>query len=411
MPGGRFASASECGRAAGGVNILQVHNGYRRRGGEDAVVAAEAALLEAHGHRVDQFIVSNHDLSGMQMLAVGLRAGDNMASRRAMASRLGTSRPDVVHVHNVFPQLSTSIYQPCAERDIPVVQTLHNYRPLCPGANLTREGRPCEDCVGRLPVRAVAHRCYRGSVAASAAAALMVASNARRSVWQRSVDRFITPSAFTRDKFVSAGFPLDRIVVKPNFAGGLWSERPAVHRRSGLLFVGRLSAEKGVATLMRAAEAVRAPLRVVGEGPMSDCCRRSGFVPVGELDAGGVRREMLASTALVVPSECYEAFPLVIVEAFASGLPVVAANIGALAELVQDGRTGLLFAPGSALELSRLLDWASRHPDEMARMGALARQVYEERFTAARNYECLLSVYRAATDDPCADRARRSPVN
>jgi len=390
------------------MKILQVHNGYSQRGGEDAVVAAEAALLESRGHVVDRYTVSNVGVGGMSWFGVGLRCGNNRTSMQAMASHIAVSRPDLVHVHNFFPLLSTAIYQPCAESNIPVVQTLHNYRPICLGANLTRDGRPCEQCVGTLPIRGIAHRCYKSSVLASAAGALMIASNARRDVWRRSVDRFIAPSNFTREKFAAAGFPRARIMVKPNFADGIWRERPRAARRAGALFVGRLSEEKGVRTMIEAAQASGAALRIVGDGPLADLCRRAGYPPAGPLGADEVRCEMLKAGVLVVPSECYEGFPVVIVEAFASGLPVIASHTGALAELIEDGRTGLLFSRGDAGQLSDRLTWAAAHADVMARMGEHARREYEDRFAAVQNYDTLLDIYRAAAADPSPERARCS---
>jgi len=387
------------------MRVLQVHNRYSQAGGEDAVVDLESQLLRRQGHQVEQFIVSNNEIRTVQWLGVGWRCGRNRIAMNAIDREIRSIRPDIVHVHNFFPLLSTSVYAPCARHNTAVVQTLHNYRPICLGATFCRNGTVCEKCLGGNPAHGVLHRCYRGSLAASAAGAWMIMTNSQRRTWHEGVDRFIAPSEFVKSKFIAAGFPANRIAVKTNFVSGLWATPVPERDREGGLFVGRLSEEKGFKTVVAAIQQAGAGIRVVGDGPLKASCNGTSAIMVGQLPAEGVRDEMLAAQYLVVPSVCYEGWPVVIAEAFSSGLPVIASRIGALAEIVEDGKTGLLFEPGNAADLVTRLKWASTHRDEMARMGRNARLVYEGRLTAECNYKDLVAIYRAAIADPCCDRA------
>jgi glycosyltransferase involved in cell wall biosynthesis len=216
--------------------------------------------------------------------------------------------------------------------------------------------------------------------------------------FERKITRYIALTEFSKAKFVQAGLPAQRIAVKPNFVD---IARAPVRSRSGLLYVGRLSSEKGIAVLGEAwAACPGLRLRVVGSGPEGASLQpQSGVEMLGQQPASAVQREMRSAVALVLPSICYENFPLTIVEAFAAGLPVIASRIGALAELVEDGETGLLFEPGNAQDLARTLRWAAAHPAHMATMGANARLRYETHYTPEINHDQLLAIYRAAIDE------------
>lgn len=378
--------------------VLVVHNAYQHRGGEDTVVEAEIALLRAHGHAVETYFRSNDDVAGMSSPALARNTLWATRTVDDLADAIGRFRPDVIHVHNTFPLISPSLYWAASRAGVPVVQTLHNFRLMCLNALFLREGKVCEDCMGRLPWRGVVRACYRGSCVASAALGGMLALHRGMGTYRNKVARYIALNEFCRRKFVEGGLPAERVVVKPNFVD---FAAPAPAERAGVLFVGRLSAEKGVATLAAAmAYAPDVRLRVAGDGPEAAVIEGLGGVTrLGSLPGEDVRAEMGRATALVVPSIWYENFPRTIVEAFACGLPVIASRIGALGEIVTDGHTGLLFEPGDARDLADKLAWAQANPGRMAEMGRNARAQYEAEFSAEVNYRRLLAIYDEALSE------------
>lgn len=379
------------------MRVLVAHNAYQQRGGEDSVVDDEVALLRARGAEVLVMQVHNDDIASMGRVELLGRTIWSRPAARQMTEHCQAFRPDVVHVHNSFPLMSPAIHWAAQAAGVPVVQTLHNFRLLCPQAMLLREGRVCEDCVGRLPWRGAVRGCYRGSVAQSTVLVGMLATHRALGTWQRRVNRFIALTEFSRRKFVEGGVPAERLRVKPNFAD-LPAARPAP--RHGLLFVGRLSHEKGVETLAAAAAGLPEPVRVIGDGPLrAHVDGAPGLHGDGALPLDAVAAAMRTASALVLPSICYENFPRTLVEAFASGLPVIASRLGAMAELVEDGVTGLLFEPGDSSALRERLRWALEHPQDMAAMGQRARAAYETHYTAERNHAQLMTIYQEAIDE------------
>jgi glycosyltransferase involved in cell wall biosynthesis len=377
------------------MKVLVAHNAYQQRGGEDSVVDAEIALLRSHGHDVHLYARSNDDIATMPKASAALQTLWSQQTSSELASLIQSFRPDVIHVHNTFPLISPSLYWAASRAGVPVVQTLHNFRLLCPQAMFLRDGKVCEDCLGKLPWRGAVRGCYRGSKAQSTVLASMVTVHRAIGTWQNKVTRYIALNEFCRNKFIEGGLPADRIVVKPNFVD---FEAPAAYARSGFLFVGRLSAEKGVDVLVNAARTVgSAQVRVAGTGPEAGLLVGvPGVQALGALGGDAVRGEMSQAMALVLPSIWYETFGLVAVEAFAAGTPVIASRIGVLPNLVRDGITGLLFEPGNAQDLADKLRWAQAHPEDMAAMGRNARALYEAEFTADRNYAQLITIYNDA---------------
>lgn len=381
------------------LRVVVVHNRYRQRGGEDAVAEAEIAMLRAHGHAVRVYERDSRELESMGALDTAAQA---LWSRRtaqeidALCERFGA---DLVHAHNTFPLVSPSLYWAAFRAGVPVVQTLHNYRLFCVQGMFRREERVCEDCLGHVPWRGAAHGCYHGSVAQSAAVAAVVTLHRALGTFRDRVTRYIALTEFCRRKFVQGGLPPERIAVKPNFVDV--PAPPVDAPRRGALFVGRLSAEKGVEVLLAALGlAPRVEVDVVGSGPAEGAFAAAARARLhGWLAQGAVLEQMQAAACLVLPSVWFECFPRTLVEAYACGLPVIASRVGALAELVEHGRTGLLFEPGSAGELAQALEWARAHPGEMRRMGAEARALYERRFAPPRNYEELMTIYDDAIGD------------
>jgi glycosyltransferase involved in cell wall biosynthesis len=323
------------------VKVLLVHNRYQQPGGEDQVFESEAELLTSYGHRVIRYTAHNDAVRSRKKLRLAIATTWSWTSYRAMRVVLERERPQIVHVHNTLPLLSPAVYYAAAAAGVPVVQTVHNYRLVCPKALLLRSGRPCEDCVGkRLPWPGVVHRCYRDSRSATGAVAMMLGVHWLLGTWTRRVSHYIALTHFMRRKLIEGGFPAARIVVKPNFV----TPDPGMGAHDGryVLFVGRLAPEKGLRTLLRAWVHVgdRIPLKIAGSGPLESLVNDS---PLGVEWLGPVRRPeilmlMQHASALVVPSDWYEGFPAIIAEAFATGLPVVASRLGALAEIVEDER-------------------------------------------------------------------------
>lgn len=390
------------------LRVLVVHNRYRsgQPSGEDRVVDREVALLAGAGHVVDRFERRSDDIAAMPLprrAAVPLLVPWNPAVRTELREHLLATVPDVVHVHNTFPLLSPSVVAACADAGVPLVATLHNYLQVCPSGTLYRDGAACTACVGGSPVPAVRHGCYRGSRVASVPMALNHAVNRRR--WWSGVTTFFCISDAQRRVLLDAGMPGGKLVVKHNVV-----DEPA-SRRAGpgehVLFLGRLTVEKGVRLLMTAWDELAAaggtglPLVIAGSGPLEAEVRgwaagRADVRVAGLQDPAGCADLTARATAVVVPSTWLEAFGLVVVEAMAAGVPVVAAGHGAPAELVVDGVTGLLHEPGHAGSLAAALRAAVADPDRNARMGAAARLRYEEAFTPAAGLDALVAGYRSA---------------
>jgi glycosyltransferase involved in cell wall biosynthesis len=376
------------------LRVLVVHNGYQQRGGEDEVVEAEASLLRRNGHAVELYRRHNDELREMRALAAAKDTVWSSRTRADLARIIPEFRPDVVHAHNTFALISPSVYAAVAQARVPVVQTLHNFRLLCLQAMFLRNGQVCEDCLGRFPWRGLLHRCYRGSVPHSAVLAAMIGLHRAIGTYRKKVTRYIALTDFSRTKFIAGGLPGERIAVKSNFAEvPVLDDRP----RAGALFVGRLSPEKGTRVLARAAARGQSRIDVIGAGPERPSLEAaSGLRLLGWQNRETIYARMREVSYLIVPSICYENFPLTVVEAYANGLPVIASRLGAMAELVQDGETGLLFEAGNAEDLAERMAWAEAHPGDLARMGRAARREYELKYTPATNYEALMGIYRAA---------------
>jgi glycosyltransferase involved in cell wall biosynthesis len=376
--------------------VLVAHNAYRQRGGEDVVVEAEVSLLRARGHPVELYLRHNDELRDMGALAAAKHTLWSSRTGADLARLVGEFRPDVIHAHNTFAVISPSLYAAAARARVPVVQTLHNFRWLCLDATFLRDGRVCEDCLGRFPWRGVWHRCYHGSAPQSAVLAAMLGVHRMLGTYRNKVSRYIALTDFSRTKFIAGGLPGERIAVKSPFANVPPADlgRP----RAGGLFVGRLSAEKGIKVLARAAAArPDAAIDVIGDGPERASLEGlPGIRLVGWQVPEAIYARMRHAAYLVLPSIALESFPMTVVEAFACSLPVIASRLGALAEIVRDGETGLLFEAGNADDLAQKLAWADANPGAMATIGQAAMREYEARYTPERNYEMLMSIYREA---------------
>jgi glycosyltransferase involved in cell wall biosynthesis len=397
------------------MKIILVHNTYQKHGGEDVVFAQERRMLERAGHSVVAYCRSNHEIgnvSGLGHIALAKRTVWSTGTRREFASLLDREDPDVVHVHNTFVFISPSIYSACRERDIPVVQTLHNFRLICPSAYLYRDGEICKECLDQSLWHSIRHKCYRHSTAASATVALMLTLHRYIKTWENSIKCYIALTQFSRQQFVAAGFPAEKIAVKPNFL----ETDPGCRDRDGgyALFVGRLSPEKGISTLLEAWKRLPAEyqLHIVGDGDQRDILqaaviqgRLSNVVFRGFLSREETLTAIKNARVLIMPSLWYETFGMVIVEAFACGTPVLCSKLGSMEEMVRDQSTGIHFAPGDAIDLAQKLEWIWNHPSEVTAMGRRARREYESSYTADRNYAILRGIYDHAMKPPTGLRS------
>jgi glycosyltransferase involved in cell wall biosynthesis len=401
------------------MKILYIYNLYQQSGGENQWVQSEPDLFKARGHDVVVYRRDNneiHDFSFWKRASLFWKSAWSRESYEAVRALIRRERPDVAHVYNTLALVTPSVYYACHEEGVPVVQTVYNYRLLCPAANFLRNGRVCEDCVQHSLWRSVAHGCYRDSRLQSAALAWTLQSHRRRDTWNEIVDLYIAPTEFMRCKLIEGGLPAAKIVVKPNYH----EPDPGLRVASdgSALYVGRLAPEKGVRTLLAAWQMLDRPprLRVVGDGPLREELEETvARMPLGGgIELLGTRPhheviELLKAAAfLILPSEWYEAFPHVILEAFACGAPIVASRIGTLPDVIQDGVNGVLFEPSQAADLAAKVKWIVSHPDDARLIAMSARADYETKYTADRNYERLLGIYRRVAG--CSsDRPAREP--
>jgi glycosyltransferase involved in cell wall biosynthesis len=397
------------------MRLVVVHNRYRsaQPSGENLVVEQEAGLLRMAGHEVVPYDRASDDIVASSLLQRSLIPGRVVWSpgdRACLAELLEEVRPDVVHVHNTFPLISPSILEACRAYGVPVVATLHNFRLMCANAQLLRNGRPCDLCVGRVPWRGVVHRCYRDSAAATIPVAVGIQVHRSRQTWTKGVAAFIALTEFVRQQYVDGGFPGDRIRVKPNFV-----PRPPRRRASAgsyFLFLGRLSPEKGVDVLLDAWGPGLGHLLIVGDGPSrreleARAARHGNNVQfLGSQPRERCMELLTDARALIVASRSYETFGLVVVEAYAHGVPVIAPALGTFPDLVREGRTGLLFSPGDPGDLHRKLLQIG-DPEQSRQMGEKAWQRYEADYTPERNLVTLEAIYREVIDQPTHDGAQR----
>jgi glycosyltransferase involved in cell wall biosynthesis len=394
------------------MRVLIIHNRYRSGlpSGENRAVDRQVELLTNAGHQVELFSCSSDEIRGYKLqrrLALPARVVWSLKARRDVSETLVQSRPDVVHVHNTFPLISPSILAPCADA-APVVVSLHNYRIACPQGQLLRNGASCELCVGHVPWRSIQYGCYRESRLATGPLALAVSVHRALNIWNRHASAFVALSAFSAGKLVAGGLDSSRLKVLPNF-----SPRPMNFRQGPgdhFLFLGRLSTEKAPEVLVEAWRAGLGRLLVVGDGPMHEAVERlaskcgDAVHVLGSKSATEAMALLARARALIIPSRAFEASPLVIAEAFARGVPVIAPRHGAFEEMVRDGETGRLFASGNASDLLAAIG-DLRDDTTSVRMGTAAVKEYERHFSPEQYLARLLSIYAEAS--ATANRKRR----
>jgi glycosyltransferase involved in cell wall biosynthesis len=393
------------------MRILILHNRYREFGGEDAVVDAEIALLRGTGHDVRTLLWANTDLrtNGIGARSIALACSIwNRSAWQSVRDAVRDFRPDAVHVHNTLATASPSVVRAAAVSGVGLVHTLHNFRHLCLNGVLLREQRVCTDCVGRLPWRGVARACYRGSRSASLAVACGETVHRALGTWSH-VHRFVALSEHAKQLHIKAGLDARKVIVKPQTLAS--DPGMGEHRGDFALFAGRLSPEKGIRVLLRAWREMRSELQLViaGDGPDADWVRSEiGGIPatrmLGRLAQEKVVHLMHDARLLLLPSECFEGFPVTLLEGLATGCPIAASDIGALGEVIRSGENGVLVPPGDPAALARAIQRLNDGPAERERLSQAARATFVERFSPERACRALLSIYR----DAHAEAQRRS---
>lgn len=387
------------------ISVARIHNFYRRSGGEDQTLAAEIAMLRQRGHRVERFFQHNSNIQEKGLFArasLAAKAVWNPASKKALTRFLLDHKIDIAHFHNTVPLLSPSAYYSAVDAGVPIVQTVHNYRTFCPAATLFRAGTICEACIGRrFAFPAVIYSCYRGDRFASFTQAATNAVHQIIGTYSSVIDAYICMTDFARQKAIAGGLPADRVHTKPHFV----HPAPELGRGEGgfALYVGRLTSEKGWQTLTRAWRLARPKLtlRIIGDGPDRDavqqvCNQSPQVIWNGWLAYRDIFAAMQEAAFLVFPSEWYETFGRVIVEAFACGTPVIATALGGHPEIVINEYNGLLFRPGDAYDLAAKITWFEENGTIAAVMRQNALHTFRTQYTAELNYAQLLEIYSAA---------------
>lgn len=381
------------------------HNFYQQPGGEDRSFAAEADMLEKNGHDVYRYTLHNDDIPDMGKLKLAQDTIWNRDVYRELSAIFAKDHYDIAHFQNTFPRISPAAYAAAQDADVPVVQSLRNFRLMCPNGIFFRDGHVCEDCLGKtIPYPAVVHSCYRDSKAQSAVVTAMLSVHNLRGTWHKQVDKYIALTNFTKQKFVEAGMDEARIAVKPNFL----QDDPGIGPELGdyMLFVGRMTPEKGILTVLKAWQQLSGiPLKVVGDGPIFE--EAQAFVQehhlkdvelLGRQKPDETLKLMKGARCLVFPSEWYETFGRVAIEAFAAGTTVIAAKIGAITEVVDHEKTGLHFTPGDADDLAQKVRQVWDDEARTIEMCRNARKEYENRYTAEHNYQLMMDIYTTVAE-------------
>jgi len=380
------------------MKILILHNKYQLAGGEDTVVLNEQTLLEKHGHLIKVVYFDNNDISGIfKKLQTAVHAVYNTKAKNELENSILEFRPDVIHVHNFFPKISPSIFFLANELNIPIVQTIHNYRFICPGALLMREEKVCEECVSKsFTYPAITNKCYRGSALQSSVVATVNFVHNQLGTWKNKVDGFIFLTDFAKQKFIGSSLKLkqENLFIKPNFV-----EDKGFNTKRGkhFLFVGRISTEKGTERLLKVFTQSNHKITIIGNGPLEELVKEasathSNIIFLGKQPAEIVIEKMKQCRALVFPSIWYEGMPMTILEAFSTGCPVIASNLGAMQSLIKDSYNGLHFKAGDENDLLQKLDLVTED------MFINARQTYLNEFTPEQNYRQLMDIYQKVID-------------
>jgi glycosyltransferase involved in cell wall biosynthesis len=402
------------------MKILLAHNYYQSTSpsGEDAVFRNEVELLRKNDIEVVTYEKYNDEIANhSDKYRAAFTAVWSRRTYRELKALLAREKPDIAHFHNIFYLITPSAYYACREAGVPVIQTLHNFRFFCINGLLMRDGKVCEECIGKSPWRGVKYGCYRNSRIYSLPIAFADATHRSLKTWEKKIDAFIALTDFGKKKYIECGLPKKRIFVKPNFLAN--APEPKYSNDGYAVFLGRISAEKGLSVLINAFQhlSVLTPnplpntqnlihLKIIGDGPLSENLQETvksgkiqGIEFTGRKSFPDAMELLCNSRFMIMPAIWYETFSLIGMEAFACGKPVIASRLGAMAELVEDGKTGLLFEPGNADDLASKIKWMLENEHACIEMGKNARKVFKEKYTAEKNFEILMKIYQKVIKD------------
>ena len=378
------------------------HNRYQNRGGEDESFDCESTLLEQYGNTVIRYVQNNQSIENISKLRLALRTFWSHQDYTNIRTIIREEKVDILHVQNHFPLISPAIYYAAQAEGIPVVQSLRNYRLFCLNAYFFRAGTVCEDCLHQpVPWLGIYHKCYRRSRITSLVLASSLVFHRLLKTYERQVDLFIVLTEFARQKYSENGIPKEKIVLKPNFV----SPSPSVGDglQNFVVFVGRLSPEKGISTLLEAWKMLGSSvsLRIIGEGPLEQEVQTAarenpGIEYMGRRSVEEVKHVMGKAKALIFPSLWYEGMPRVIVESFAKGTPIISSDLGAMSTMITHKVNGLHFTVGDVDSLAQQVQWMLDNSEAWNSMRKLARQEFEEHYSAYANYQALIEVYNQA---------------
>jgi len=386
------------------MKILHVHNYYQIPGGEKQTVNKQKELLEENGNRVILHCRNNKEIlnySLSQKISFPFHVIYNSKTVKEIREIVEREKPDIAHIHNVFPLISPSIYYVLKNMKIPVVQTVHSYRFLCSnGLFLNNDGKICERCKNGNFFNAMLRKCYRDSYLQTFGMAFTLCLHRKLRTFTNKIDFFIAPSNFLRKKLIEGGIPEKKIVVRPHFVK-CGEIKPSYEFDNYVVYMGRLSREKGLFALLRAWKKISITLKIIGEGPIRN--ELENFVSQAEISnveflgfIGGPKRFSILKKAMfmVFPSEWYESFGYTIIESFACGTPVIASRIGGPQELVENGVTGFLFQPGNTKDLLQKISDLMENKKLLLKMRHNARKLAEERYSENVGYKNLMDVYK-----------------
>lgn len=383
------------------MRILLLHNKYQYAGGEDKVFESEAELLSSHDHLVERLTFDNKEIKTFfDKIRSGVLGIYNFRSAKIVDRKIKEFKPDIMHVHNFVPLASPSVFFAAKRNNVPVVLTLHNYRLICPSATLYHNNKIYERSLRSLfPFDAIIKGVYRDSVAQTAALALMTSIHNIAATWRNKVSKFIVLTEFARSKFIESRLNVSpqQLMLKPNFIADPGTGLDV--REDFFLYVGRLTEEKGIRTLLNAVQDSDLKLVIIGDGPLQKevevaASKAKHIDYLGFQSKAAIMDRMKRAAALIVPSTWYEGFPVTILEAFATGTPVIGSRLGGIAEIVSDKVNGVLFEPGNETVLRETLQ-AFRKSDNRS-LSQNARKAYSELYTPDKNYSILMDIYREA---------------
>lgn len=384
------------------MRILIVHNAYQKKGGEDFVVKSEAELLRTHGHEVQELLYDNDELKGgLAKVRLSLSLFYNQTSAQLLEEAIEGFNPDIIHVHNIFYIASPSVFYVAKRKGIPVVMTLHNYRLICSGALLLRSGQTCELCIKKtFPMAGIKHKCHKESRFQTLHLTLMTSIHKMLGTWKNKIDTFVVLTEFVKEKVSnsSLALPKDKIVVKPNFVDDLGFS-PADQRGEYFLYVGRLSHEKGIQILLQAIEKYpHLKVEIIGDGPMRPQvealqAKYPGVKFWGFQNKDFIKERLTGALALVFPSINYEGMPLTVLEAYATGTPVISSDIGNINLLIDNGVNGLHFRTGDPQSMGERMTEFSKNRGQYLHFYENARSTYEQKYSPDAGYQALIKLY------------------